>query len=281
MKKSGIICACLAAVLALATQARRANGGPSGRTSNGLTKEEASRLVEGVHKIGAPDAVPGPLVVNSNWTLIATCPYSTVAEGHAPAVFAAARRFGKGRVFAMGHEWHFGQPGLGMEDNEQFARNVFRWLDPVGSRKICVRQTEWSFGLEGGIVMKLQAEGWTVRRVSTETELTREHLANISVLVYSDRWGMITDGEKQVVLNFIRGGGAALLNGLGWSYQRYMMMMPGSLEAFPMNQIGRELGLKFEAGFLNDPRNNYNGDSRQPVITNLYPQTAAALEAEE
>ena len=279
MKKLGIVCACLAVVLALATQCWRANGGPSGTNSSGLAREEASLLVGGVGRIGAMGAVPGPLVVNSNWTLIATCPYSTIAEGHAPAVFAAARRFGKGRVFAIGHEWHFGQPGLGMEDNERFARNAFQWLDPVRSRKICVRQTEWSSALEDGIVMKLQGEGWTVRQVSTETELTQEHLANIGVLVYATRWGAITDGEKQVVLNFIRGGGAALLTGLGWSYKQYKGQ--SSLEAYPMNQIGRELGLKFEDGCFNDPRNNYNGDWRQPVITNLYPRVAEVLEAEE
>ena len=128
-------------------------------------------LVKGVNSLGSPDAIPGPIVPDSNWINIAFCPsFYKDSIKKMPGIFAAARTYKDGRVFAMGHEGHFG-PDLDKEDNRQFAINVVKWLDVANKKRICVRQTQWSPGIEQGLLKELKIAEYTLHFVKREDEL--------------------------------------------------------------------------------------------------------------
>lgn len=231
-------------------------------------------IVKGVNTLGSPQAIPGPIVPDSDWTIIAFCPaYNHYGVKNQPGIFAAARTYGDGRVFAMGHEGHFG-PNLDKEDNQRFAKNVIQWLDIAGNRRICVRRTQWSFGIEGGLIQELKIAEYTIHLVVKEDELTEDDLMDCDVLVYSTRWNPITEKEIETVIGFIKNGGGALLTGLGWSYKGYVNQ---DLKEFPMNKIAMRLGLMFEDGFLYDFKQNYDNKPAHPVIHLLYPESPGPL----
>lgn len=225
-------------------------------------------LLSGINRLGLPEGVPGPLVVDSNWTPIALTPsYTLQGQERRPGILAAARTFGDGQIFAIGHGGYLGSDPPGT-DNAQFGQNIMKWLTTSGTN-ICVRQTQWSEAIEERLVNPLPQPEYQVQRVGHDQPLTSVFLANCDVLVYSTRWDPIENTEVRAVVNFVESGGSVLLTGLGWSYAAYV---DENVSTFPMNQIGQDFGVRFEDGELLDQDLNYEGDARKPQIYTFFPE---------
>lgn len=230
-------------------------------------------LVQDVESIVTWDGITGPITLTDPWAPIVSGDentyYECAGQQYSPAILAGACYFGSGQVFAIGHEWFFGTQDLSRQDNEQFGRNIVNWLDRENTGCVLVRRTLWSGTVEYGLLSQLASEGYEIRAVPRDVELTQEHLEGCGVLVICHRWDPITSAEIDAIVDFVSNGGGLWLFGLGWSYYGYV---DPNLDNFPMNQIGSRFGVRFEDGVINDPDDYVNNCPCHPIYHTFYPE---------
>jgi hypothetical protein len=226
-------------------------------------------LLNEVNGINCGTGNPGPVIPSGDLVPVATGDddaYWQVMPGERrqPAVFAVAGPFGAGRVIAVGHEGFVSTESLQQYDNERFARNVIAWLSKSTPGPICVRLTGYSMHHERFVSRLTQEDDrYEIQKVNRGADLSLTDLENCRVLVYAHRSNPTSEAEIDAIESFVRDGGGAWFTGLGWGF---MQQSKKDLEQYPMNQIGKRFGFRFENGTLWDPTDCSGGQKACPIF---------------
>jgi hypothetical protein len=193
------------------------------------------------------DLVPGA----GTWRLIVTGDEDTSE----PSTFCLARRFGEGRVVAIGHD---GILFSDVFDNAQFLRNVVEWLNQGAQARLAFSGGHREFARADNSVTLTTAAtagGFAVKQLAGA--ITSEGLAAVDVLVVGNAWGAFKASEVKAVEDFVSAGGGLLLVGVGWSWLAYNA--GATLDNFPMAILAAPYGVRWGAEIITDPTDSYQG----------------------
>jgi len=128
----------------------------------------------------------------------------------------------------------------------------------------------WCNCIDAGLAdfaTELRNNGYQVDRV-TDGPLTYDKLKDYDVFVlpngfvgkhsFDEGVKLLTDDEIKAIKKFVTEGGGLFLFGCGWSWVDYTHL---SIEKAPVNQIGKELGIKLNDDIIYDSTNRYPGCS--------------------
>jgi uncharacterized membrane protein len=111
---------------------------------------------------------------------------------------------------------------------------------------------------------ELSNNGYQVDRL-TDGPITYDKLKYYDVFVMPNGWivenegvKLLTDEEIKAIKKFVTDGGGLFLFGCGWSWVDYTHL---SVEKAPVNQIGKEFGIKLNDDIIYDPTNHYQSCS--------------------
>ena len=160
---------------------------------------------------------------------------------------------GAGRVVVWaGHEGAWGTEPDGFADNDAFRERILEWLLDGGTTiGFATAHGEWlqPDGFSPVLAAWLGARGATVAPLATVLDAAT--LADHDLVVLGNPWNELTDTELAALENWVRGGGALLVLGLGWSWPMYHDDPAGDL--YPVNRLGDRLGFRAMTGSIHDP----------------------------
>ncbi|MBX3355409.1 MAG: M60 family metallopeptidase [Phycisphaeraceae bacterium] len=192
----------------------------------------ASEVLDGVPAL-ATAGVPGPLAV-----LGADARVLVAGRHDARSVLpvAAAARWDKGRVIALGHGGMIGGEALRHTGTSRFVINAVTWLGGGEATRIGVLRNDAMLTLLRGAGFKAEAlrGRWP------------DALRDFDAVVIDAH--SIGDGEREAVARFIRDGGGLLTAGLGWGW---LQLNPGrTIHEHPGNRLLLDAGLAWCDGTL-------------------------------
>lgn len=207
--------------------------------------EEIKQVFVGISKISVP--YPGPLALSGkDWLPLAAVQFEPVHN-----VFAAARKYGNGRVLALGKEDILHNDNIYTLDNLKFLKNVFTWLNNNRSKRVGYSTGHGEFVNENTIT-SLQKELAKDKFSFNSTALTTDALKYKEILIIGNAWKSLSAAEITAVDNFVTNGGSLILAGLGWSYASYN---PNSI--YPMDTLSSRYGVKWANAVISDTLEKY------------------------
>ena len=160
---------------------------------------------------------------------------------------------GAGRAVAgAGHEGAWGGSEDGRADNDAVRTRILRWLRAGGTHiAFSGGHQEWmgADALSPAVTAALAAEGVTFGTLAGPLDATA--LAAVDVLILGNPWGPIPDAELDAIVDWVSGGGALMVLGLGWSWSGYHD--DRAADAYPVNRLGARLGFRSVPGSIHDP----------------------------
>ncbi len=185
-------------------------------------------LLEGVESIAAP-GLPGPVAVFGHGA------FAVVTPQPAQAVVAAAG-WGKGRVVVFGHG---GMLTATSGDSTVLLANAAHWA--AGGRDE-IRVWGASAALRRGV------DRYGYELLSADGDW-REALGSIDLLVL-DTHQLKTEADRELVREFVAGGGGWITAGLAWGW---LQLNPGkTIHEHPGNLVLTEMGLAFADGTVSE-----------------------------
>jgi hypothetical protein len=232
---------------------------PSGKKIVPPDTNFESYIVNGISSICAL-GVPGPLEATDS----KAAPLVTGDSSTSPpfAVVSMLSSYGKGRIVALGHDGFFLNEAIDLYDNGKFGNNIIDWLDEGTKKKMVLVTTghsEWWVATDryDKFFDNLEARGYQVSRFSGV--ITPSELSNVNVLLINSAWDEFSDSEIDAINNYVSNGGGLFVWGLGWSWVKYK----GPIDDYPMNKLGKQFGIRWIDGYIEDSDNNYQG---QPIF---------------
>ena len=195
---------------------------------------------------------PGPVkTVAGDWTVLLTGD----SDASSPSTNAVARRYGQGRVVAVGDDNIFDD--LNSLDNAAFATNAAKWLNGNGQKKIAFtaghNEIITSYRATA-LTSRLASEGYTASNL--QGSLTSEKLEDISVLVIGNARRNFSATEVSAIRDYVANGGGLWLLGLGWYWTHYW---EPNISTYPMQQVGEPFGVEWLHQYITDSTNNIGG----------------------
>jgi hypothetical protein len=123
--------------------------------------------------------------------------------------------------------------------------------------------------MEAALLREPVPQGFIISSVAVGAELQPADVEGCGALLVITRWGDVSAAEMKTIVDYVKSGGGLLLSGLGWSF---VGNTNNRIDRFPMNQIGRRFGVRFEHGILNNPAACLDGKSWHPMIDTFWPR---------
>lgn len=219
-------------------------------------KAELGAVVNALKKITVSN--PGALeTLGSDWVPLVSSDSMT-----SNTVFAAGRKYGYGRIMALGKEEILLNNEIYALDNLRFLKNAMTWLNGNGKKRAGYSTGHQEYVDSSSIAnlkKELEKEKFTVR----QTKLSGNDLKNLDILIIGNAWSGFTTAEISAVRNFVANGGGLVLAGLGWSFEAYNPNKP-----YPMEVLSTDFGVKWAKPVNGDTTETYNDN---PVFTVFYP----------
>lgn len=216
---------------------------------------ELKQVVTGVRSLSVSN--PGALELSgSEWLPVAA------VNNTANSVFAAARKYGSGRVLALGKDDILNTDNIHTLDNLKFLKNSFIWLGGPKGKRIGYSTGHGEF-IDGNALVGLNKELQSYKYTFSATSLTAKDLKGKDILIIGNAWRSLSPAEISAVQSFTANGGNLILAGLGWSYNDYN---PGT--SYPMDVLSEKFGVKWAKLPISDSKEMYK-DS--PVINLFFP----------
>jgi len=181
-----------------------------------------------------------PLVISSN--------DSTPAN----QVVIAGSKYGKGLVFGFSHDSFLSDSNLDYFDNKKFTSNI---LNNAPKKKILISVSHGEYFNKSNsnkLADFAKSIGFEVQFLNDE--INENVLQTAGILISGSAWIDFKDSEISAIKDFVNNDGVLLLAGLGWSWVAYHP--DKTLEELPANKMGKEFGMSWVDGVINESKEN-------------------------
>ncbi|MFT4188272.1 MAG: toll/interleukin-1 receptor domain-containing protein [Aeromicrobium sp.] len=162
-----------------------------------------------------------------------------------------AGRYGQGRFVVLSHDGllHDGPENVQPHSMTAVLTSLLGWLGRDFRRGV----VGWSTGhgemaTSGRLASELR-HSLASRQVSSR-DVAVADAATVDVLVVANPRRALRPDEVDEMLSWVRSGGSVVFSGLGWSWSQIDPSGQGDLDRYPLNEIGRRLGFRFEPQVL-------------------------------
>jgi hypothetical protein len=225
-------------------------GGPGPEPAFDCGPDRAA-LVAGVTEINQGGSLPSLIIVHGEQA----CP---ILVDEDDLSFAAAARYGAGRVLHVGHEGMLTAPMDQAGDSVVFLQNALRWAGQSDAPTV---------GYEPGfedVAAYLAEQGFTVKAVGVDELSTVQVLLAMS---YAER----SEAEIAALQAWVQGGGGFVQGGHAWWWATSHDDVTG---AYPGNLLLNDMGLTITEGTVSAGTDAVSAEALSPLL-----QARFALEA--